>query len=178
MRRTKWLRGCCVAGVAVAVLFALYIGRAAVWFHGSTSLGKEYVYRHTDGGVLIRCVPADVSTIDRIAKRDGREGKEFTGVPEAGPNVDGYRVYTRVIAGHVVPAGGAKRFDSFGDPVRWRGGSGRPGYFVIDTREHRLYDGLDKREWRKRLRRLGIKGEPRLYKPSMFDTVLGRNRAR
>lgn len=149
---------------------------SAVRARSPVQLGNGYRYFSTEAGVFIDCVPAnareDNVRLTRAAKRAERAGVEFTGLPKAGPSVDAYHVYSRIIAGHVAPA---RRKNSFGDPIHWPQG-GPPGYFVIDKQEDIIYPGLGKREWLRKLRGFGVRGEPTLYAPSIHDTILGRNR--
>ena len=87
--------------------------------------------------------------------------------------MDGYRVYSKVIAGHV---SGAKARSAFGDPIP-SPDIQRTGYFVIDVHNDIIYDGLNKRKWLSRLRSFGINRRPELYAPSVLcDRILRRNR--
>ena len=92
--------------------------------------------------------------------------------PEVGPDVDGYRVYRRVIVGHV-----ARTWEGEKRPAWLRQDDVRmPGYFIIDLRRDTLRKGLSKQEWLEKLRNYGVKREPEFFKPSWYDEVLRRNR--
>lgn len=73
-------------------------------------------------------------------------------------NVDSYKVIGDYVVGHVSAA-----------DVPPEKGYSKPGYFIVDTKEHRTRQGLDKATWLSELRRLGINEEPMLEKPSRFD---------
>lgn len=92
--------------------------------------------------------------------------------PLVGPDVDGYRVYRRVIVGHV-----AKTWDGEKHPAWLLQEDARiPGYFIIDLRRDTLHKSLSKQEWLEKLRGYGIKREPELFKPAWYDEILGRNK--
>ncbi len=83
-----------------------------------------------------------------------------------GPTVDRYQVHEAIITGYVSP---------------WHGPNApeRPvlGYFVIDTATDRVWQGLDERAWRQRLRELGVTEEPQLKWPTRHDRQYGPKRA-
>lgn len=78
-----------------------------------------------------------------------------------------------MIVGHV---SSPKRTDSYGDPIRLPSVISPTGYFVIDVRTDRIHDGLSKKRWIEVLKCFGIAREPELYKPSIYDKILGRNK--
>ena len=87
-----------------------------------------------------------------------------------GPDVDGYRVYDRIIVGHVslcheVDGNIPERITK------------NPGYFIIDLKTNRIYRGLSKQAWRECLRKYGVTNIPNLYKPSAIDKYLGHNKS-
>lgn len=165
MRRYKHY----MIALLVVALFIWYILWSAIQYRLSVPLVRDYHYYHMDAGVVIFL--ADNSRIQKVLER-AEQSQIDVRIPETGPNVDGYRVYSRIIAGHVSKA---KDRNAFGDKILTD--AQRPiGYFVIDVRNDIIYDGLNKKEWLNKLRSFGIKREPRLYKPSVFDKFLGRNK--
>ena len=127
-------------------------------YHGTTPLIGGYRYFYSDNGVII-----DLSTAN-----EARSLK----AADVGPDVDGYRVYPHLIVGHAVKE---KDKNYWGDRIPTCGNS-KPGYFIIDMRNDSVYDGLSKQDWLKKLRTLGINSRPHLYKPSIYDGILGRNK--
>lgn len=79
------------------------------------------------------------------------------------PNIDGYRVFDKVIAGHV-SATGLPLDDAI---------YSKPGYFIVDMRNRKVRQSLSKSEWLIALEHMNIKGEPRLHKPTRLDRLLG-----
>lgn len=75
---------------------------------------------------------------------------------QVGPTVEGYRVFGKVVTGRVGPSD-------------FPGEHPTPGYFVVDTATHRVWQGLDEAAWRERLRQLGIHRPPGLKRPSWWD---------
>jgi len=139
-----------VLAVLAFALLAWYQLWSAMQYHGTVALGRGYKYFYTDSGVYL-------------------DSERAAGI---GPDVDGYRVYRRIIAGHV-----AKERDrnSYGDRIPTLGNS-KPGYFMINLRNNSIYDGLSRQEWLNKLRGFGITSEPHLYRPSIYDELLGRNK--
>lgn len=172
MQKRKYL----IAGISMLVLLAWYVLWSAMQYHGTVPLGKGYRYFYTDSGLYIDCVPSlnEIhERLERIDKRAEREGIEYEGLPKAGPNVDGYRVYRQIITGHV---SNGRYTNAFGDPIPKPRPLPHTGYFIIDVRIDRAYDGLSKEEWLKKLRSFGVTSEPKLFKPSIYDELLRRNR--
>lgn len=130
----------------------------------------EYRYFCSSEGIVIELNP---EKSDKSLARIERVSERYLLPPRVGPNVDGYCVYPGVITGHVAKPNERPEANlsiSEFEPVP---GS---GYFVIDTRGDRFYKDLTKQEWTKRLRALGIKQKPRLFRPSRLDEYLGRNK--
>lgn len=157
-------------------LFLGYTLWSAGWEKGKTALGRSWDYYHTEAGVVIKWAPPEnefSERTQRVLDRAERSGTDFyDSMPEAGPSVDGYRVYRKAIIGHTARP---RIKTSYGDPIRIL--NPHPvGYFIIDARTDIVYEGLSKREWLKKLRGYGIVREPRLYRPSAFDEILRRNR--
>jgi len=50
------------------------------------------------------------------------------------------------------------------DADRW--GPGPPGFFILDTKNHKVELGLDEQTWLSSLKAIGISGKPSLKKPS------------
>ncbi|MHB1462319.1 MAG: hypothetical protein ACYC1M_13625 [Armatimonadota bacterium] len=92
-----------------------------------------------------------------------------------GPNVGGYHVYTNVIVGQITPH---PRDDEYSTMINQTGNERRPGYFIIDLHDKRVYGGMRKQDWLVQLKTYGITEEPKLSKPSGLDEFLGRNRPR
>jgi hypothetical protein len=139
---------------------------------GITHLVRGYSYVYTDAGVPIKCFDQGSKRMDIQAERDDRDFGEYRGIPQVGPDVDGYRVYRDIIVGHTIKG---KTRNAYGDQLPAM--EPRPaGYFIIDTRIDRVYDGLSRHEWLKRLGVFGVACEPTLYKPSIYDKILGRNK--
>lgn len=152
----------------VLAAFLLYMFWEAVQMQGSVPLVKGYSYWHTSTGVIIRLLPkgSETERIQRIADR----GEYF---PTVGPDVDGYRVYEHIITGHVIKEVYPYEWGDEGGPPREQ----RPvGYFIIHVRDDMVYDGLTRQEWLEKLRQFGVTSEPKLFKPSIFDKLLRRNR--
>lgn len=171
-RRTR------LAVMLAVLLWGWYMAWSTVRLHGPTNLVRGYHYWRTDAGIVIRCLYDDrgggdaATRMSRQEERDRRDFGEFQGVPQAGPDVDGYRVYRDAIVGHVSRA---RVRNSYGDPLPKR--EPRPeGYFIIDVRIDRVHDGLSKQEWLSKLRAFGLRREPVLHRPSIFDGILRRNR--
>ncbi len=78
---------------------------------------------------------------------------------EIGPTVKCCQVIGTVITGHVVAE--PPEIDPRMKPTS--------GYFVVETRMGRVWQGLDEATWRKRLRDVGVTDEPPLKRLSMFD---------
>jgi hypothetical protein len=78
-----------------------------------------------------------------------------------GPTVARYQVIGHVVTGHVA----ASDFPVPDRPVL--------GYFVVDTKTDRVWQGLDERAWRQRLRELGVTEEPQLKWPTRHDRQYG-----
>lgn len=74
-------------------------------------------------------------------------------------NVDGYALMGKLIVGHVSLAEHAPEREL-----------SRPGYFIVDTSTDHVEQGLDKNSWLNVLRAAGITQEPKLAKPSRFDS--------
>lgn len=76
----------------------------------------------------------------------------------AGPHVDGYRVYTNVIVGHVVSR---LEFDEMTVG----------GYFILELKSGDIHQGLDRKEWLSEMRHYGIHQLPKLHAPSSTDEL-------
>ena len=159
----------------VAIILTLMV-LSMIWFitllHGAVPLGNGYVFSHISScGIRIYCLPQPNSfrkRIERIAQRNEAKGVISTEFPTAGPGVDGYHVYSRIIAGHVSKESKNAVCISGPKPPVF-------GYFIIDKQSDIIYDGLIKREWLKKLREFDVMTEPVLFKPSIYDGLLGRN---
>ena len=68
-----------------------------------------------------------------------------------GPQIDKYQVYPQAIVGHVL-----KYPDPYFQSI--------PGYFVVDVKTGKVYQGLSYQEWLKRLRRYGIRSAPAMQR--------------
>ena len=160
--------------IAILVLLGCFVAFRAMRLHGTTPLGHGYRYFHGDSGVVIGLDMEADDSVDRLleqTQRDERDLGGYAGVPQVGPNVDGYRVYDKVIVGYVVSV------ESRNPNYRHQASdSDTPGYFIIDVTMDRVYSGLNKREWLEELRKVGVRSEPRLFRPSIFDKLLGRNK--
>lgn len=77
-------------------------------------------------------------------------------------NVDRYKVIGDYVIGHVSAA-----------DLPPEKKHSKPGYFIVNTKLHSTRQGLDKKTWLDELRKLGIKEEPTLEKPSRFDRDYG-----
>ena len=67
------------------------------------------------------------------------------------PHIDRYQVYPAAIIGHVV-----KHHDPYYRSV--------PGYFVVDMKTGKVYQGLSYEEWLKLLRTYGIRSAPAMQR--------------
>jgi hypothetical protein len=154
--------------LTVAVIFLLYFVWIAVQMNSARPLVNGYRYwRMPSSGVIIRLTEASVERIKKIGERGYRE------LPTVGPDVDGYRVYKNTIVGHVVKEVYPFEWgDQYGPPREQR----PAGYFIIDVRNDIVYAGLTKQQWLDKLREFGVTSEPKLFKPSVFDKLLRRNR--
>lgn len=83
------------------------------------------------------------------------------------PNVTGYRVCGGTIVGRVSAVGLPPEYSEVS----------QPGYFLVDTRTHKVLQGLDERHWTRLLAERGVTRTPRLFRPSRWDALLGRNRS-
>lgn len=148
-------------------MFLLYFVWVAVQMQACTPLVDGYCYFHMPSGVSIRLHTASVERIKKIGERGYRE------LPKVGPDVDGYHVYKKIIVGHVVKEVYPYEWgDEYGPPREQR----PVGYFIIDVRNDIVYAGLTKQQWLDKLRKFGVTSEPKLFKPSVFDKLLRRNR--
>lgn len=73
-------------------------------------------------------------------------------------NIDGYQVIGDLVVGH-----------SIGAELLPEKDLSKPGYFILDTRTHKVIQALDRTAWLSNLTRLGISKVPVLNKPSRFD---------
>jgi len=159
--------------VSLIILAICCVLWAAVQLRSAVQLGNGYRYYNIDygGGVFIDCAPKGEKEgrerLQKAAERAEREQVEFKGLPKAGPDVDGYHVYPHIITGHV---------SKVQDPILTSVEERPLGYFVIDVHNDQIYDGLNKQEWLKKLHSFGIHREPELFRPSIFDRILGRNK--
>lgn len=150
----------------------------AIQLHETVPLINGYRYFYSgntyyDNGVTIRLFDIGKDRTRRIEKNCERNGHT-----QAGPNVDGYRVYQGVIVGHVTKPEHHQELNPLcykrENETMWD--ASITGYFIIDTRADITYNGLSKSDWIKKLRKIGINSEPKLYKPSIYDKILGRNK--
>lgn len=77
------------------------------------------------------------------------------------PNIDKYQIYDNYIVGHV----------SIPDLPPSHTGDSKPGYFIINTQTHKIYEGLEKQEWVHLLHELNITTSEKLHRPSRFDWI-------
>lgn len=102
------------------------------------------------------------------------KGKDGVSWIRVGPNVDEFRVYDKVIIGHVKkPQQGSQ---SWIDNVPQEIKEEKPGYFVIDLTVNKVYRGLSKKEWNERLTKLGIENDPKLLKPTIYNKYVRHGR--
>jgi len=164
----------CKIVIAILVLLGCLVVFRAVRLHGTTPLGHGYRYFHAESGVVVGFDMEADGAFERIqakAQCEERDPRVYDGLLQVGPNVDGYRVYDRAIVGHV------ECVEGHNPNYKHRAGdSETPGYFIIDVTIDRVYNGLNKREWLEELRKFGVRSEPRLFRPSVFDKFLGRNK--
>ena len=164
--------------IAIVALLGCYIVFSAVYFHGTTPLGHGYYYASTGNGFIVALDPGAEGVSERFERkieRAERDEREYLGLQHVGPNVDGYRVYDRVIVGHVESI--RSRNPNYNPDYKYHASDAdKPGYFIIDVTIDEIYNGLSKREWLEKLRGFGIRAEPRLFKPSVFDEFRGRNK--
>ena len=73
-------------------------------------------------------------------------------------NIVGYQVIGDLVVGHSIEAELLPEKDL-----------SKPGYFILDTRTHKVIQALDRTTWLSNLKRLGISEVPALKKPSRFD---------
>jgi hypothetical protein len=131
----------------------------AWWGHDRVvSLPGGYRYFTSEYGTIIETGP------DKM-----RRTREFRR-KRVGADVDGYRVYSHVIIGHVSSPRRASEIQSDSDVA------GKPGYFLIDLRTDVVHTGLNRESWRRYLRRYSISEDPELFRPCRLDSYLGRNR--
>lgn len=105
---------------------------------------------------------------ERVYKETG-----IIGTRRIGPRVDGYRVFPDIVAGHV-SAPKRSEADYGYQPISSE--HEIAGYFILNTEMHVTYLGLSRHDWLEKLREFQITEEPRLFRPSVFDKWLGRNR--
>ncbi len=88
-----------------------------------------------------------------------------------GPDVTGYRVYHAAIVGLLSedPSYALEHPNLYKSLLS-------NGYFIINLRTMKVYGGLSKSDWLKKLRAFGITAEPKLFEPSWLDERLGRNK--
>ena len=79
------------------------------------------------------------------------------------PDVDGYRLMQFIIVGHTSIAENQLL-------------PSKPGYFLIETKSGKVYEGLEKSAWLSILRKRNIVSIPVLHRPSRFDPIFGYNR--
>lgn len=94
-----------------------------------------------------------------------------------GPIVSGYHVYTNTIVGQITRKVSAKQVvDDITHGFSFEMHEMRPGYFIIEQRTKRVYGGLSKSDWMKKLKTFGITEEPMLHKPAWLDGYFGWNK--
>ena len=153
--------------LTVVVMFPLYLVWVGVQLNTARPLVNGYRYwRMPSSGVIIRLHEASVERIKKIGERGYEE------LPTVGPDVDGYHVYKKIIVGHVAKEVYPNEWGEYGPPRKQR----PVGYFIIDVRNDMVYAGLTKQQWLDKLREFGVTSEPKLFKPSVFDKLLRRNR--
>lgn len=149
-----------LAVLLVGLVFLLFW---AVRLRQSIPLANHYhMYFDASGPVIILNTNANGlvrARVHRIIQRNG--------VWTVGPRVDGYRTYKQVIIGHVskIP-GDSPHFSLARDPKECA-----PGYFVIDAHNDRIYNGLNKQDWLKKMRSFGIDYEPELVRPTIWHRL-------
>ncbi len=114
------------------------------------------------------------SPVGVIIEREVFDAKFHIEKSHIGPNVIGYRVYPNVTVGKISKY---KKNDRF--PIEIfssRSYERRLGYFILDLHTTKVYCGLSKQDWIKKLKEYNINDEPKLYKPSFLDDYLGRNK--
>ncbi len=83
------------------------------------------------------------------------------------PNIDGYKIYERIIVGHV---SGHHRIGSGQDAFE-----NTPGYFIVEIRTGKVHQGLSDKAWLGLLRDYGVTRRPALHRPSRYDGYMNRN---
>ncbi len=160
----------CVAGIVFMAWFVPLIIETKRTVHMYIHLPQNYV--------LYQVEASGTQFGARIENKD----EQFHVDPDnglrrmVGPNIGGYHVYSKIITGQIVPH---RNDDIYGQPPEPRIGyfsDRRLGYFIIDLHTKKVLGGLNKRDWRKKLRTYGITTEPVLFKPSWRDADLGRNK--
>lgn len=166
-KRTIWIVAI-VLGSMLLVPCALYYWVVVVVQHWVPFPNGYGCYVHE------RDNEASISLNDEGMYRTARRFKKDDSyvVPIVGSNVDGYLVYPGFITGHVSKTSSEREDDGRSE----KEAKYTPGYFVIDTKADKLYNGLSKDKWLERLRVLGVDHEPKLIKPSIFDVYWGRNK--
>lgn len=157
-----------VTAAVIALPFHMVCWALIVRSGDFVCLTDNYSYWTSPDGVILEWYPPSENKSELYHKLRDRGQRP----PRVGPDVDGYRVYQRVIVGHV-----AKTWEGEKRPAWLRQDDVRiPGYFIIDLRRDTLQKGLSKQEWLEKLRSYGIKREPELFKPAWYDEILRRNR--
>ncbi len=77
-------------------------------------------------------------------------------------NIERYAVEGNFVVGYIALASGNSEAEQCNEGAR-------EGYFVLDTRDESLFDGLTEEEWRDRLQRAGFDWLPEIRVPSRWD---------
>jgi hypothetical protein len=80
------------------------------------------------------------------------------------PDVRKYAVVNEVVVGFAEIPEPLPQFPKEPPPARQKA-----GYFIVDTKSAKVWDGTSKEAWLAQLRVLGIEREPHLKRPSPFD---------
>jgi hypothetical protein len=76
------------------------------------------------------------------------------------PKVTGINLLNEIVFGKIERSSNA-----------YPGPQGQPGFFILDTKNHKVKLGMDKENWQRELKSFGISGELLLKKPSQLFTV-------
>jgi hypothetical protein len=163
---------CCIGfGIVIILLLFIYV-RLFIW----TSrfyivLPNDYHIFNTDFGAILELDASKESArMDRYPNFDDYRRIRL------GPGVDGYKVFSKIIVGHVTIRSNYKSIEIQIPKSENAGTEPISGYFIIDTTKNEFYDGLSKDSWKRKLFKFGIKKEPVIHAPSSLDKYLGYNR--
>ncbi len=158
MKKQTYTIGIVVLSVAFVIWLVYFLAIGFLNAHIYIKLPGDYVIWNTEAG----------NVMQNQLKAPNDDTLEIITI---GPDVKGYRVYHTAIVGLL----SEDPSYSLEHPNLYKSLLAN-GYFIINLHTKKVYGGLSKPDWLKKLRMYGITTEPKLYDPSWRDERLGRNK--